>query len=98
MKLVRMLLENGHLTSRGSDALGVVGVLMIWGAAYYFQDWSGFWFWAVMLSGGLLGYVGAYAGLARVFGFSAPFSSDPLGWRAAKKSYGEASDQESPKD
>lgn len=87
MKIIQFLIERGHLTRRGADILGVVGVTVIWGAAYFFEEWSGFWFWALALLGGALGYVGAYGGLAKKFGLSAPFTSDPLGWRAAKKSY-----------
>jgi hypothetical protein len=33
------------------------------------------------------GYLGAYGGLARKFGFEAPFTNDPKGWRKAKESY-----------
>jgi hypothetical protein len=31
--------------------------------------------------------LGSYEAKARQFGFSAPFTNDPLGWRKAKKSY-----------
>lgn len=87
MKLISFFLKDGHLTSRGADSLGVAGVLIIWGAAYFFDEWSGLWFWTLAILGGALGYLGAYGGLARKFGFSAPFTNDPLGWRKAKKSY-----------
>lgn len=87
MKLFRFLVDKGHMTRRGADALGLIGVGIIWGTAYFFEEWSGFWFWALALLGGALGYVGAYGGLAKQFGFQAPFTNDPLGWRAAKKSY-----------
>jgi peptidoglycan/LPS O-acetylase OafA/YrhL len=83
---------NGHLSQRSSDLLGLAGVAIIFAAAYFFDDWSGFWFWSVALLGGLLGYVGAYGGLARNFGFEAPFTSDPLGWRKAKESYKSSED------
>ena len=78
---------DGHLSQRGSDILGLIGVVVIFAIAYFFEDWSGFWFWFLALCGGFLGYVGAYGGLARKFGFQAPFTNDPLGWRKAKKSY-----------
>lgn len=87
MKLIKSLLDKGHLTSRGADALGFTGVAIIWATAYFFEEWTGFWFWALALLGGALGYVGAYGGLAKTFGFPAPFTNDPLGWRKAKKSY-----------
>ena len=87
MSPVRWLFEKGHLTSRGADAVGVIGIAIVWGVAYFFEEWSGFWFWTLAFFGGALGYLGAYGGLAKTFGFSAPFTRDPLGWRAAKKSY-----------
>jgi hypothetical protein len=98
MKLIQFLFEKGHLTSRGADTLGVMGVAIIWGAAYFFEKWSGFWFWALALLGGALGYIGAYGGLAKTFGFSAPFTNDPLGWRKAKKSYQPQSPESSSED
>lgn len=94
MKLFQFFVESGHLTARGADALGVTGVVLIACAAYFFESWSGFWFWSLALTGGALGYLGAYGGLAKKMGFSAPFSNDPLGWRAAKKSYNEGSESD----
>jgi len=79
MRAIQWLFEKGHLTERGSDVLGVSGVLIVWSAAYFFEDWSGFLFWTLALLGGTLGFIGAYGGLARTFGFSAPFTNDPLG-------------------
>ena len=81
------LFIDGHLSQRGSDILGLIGVVIVFAVAYFFDDWSGFWFWTLALFGGLLGYVGAYGGLARKFGFEAPFTNDPLGWRKAKETY-----------
>lgn len=80
------------MTAFGADAIGLIGIAIIFATAYFFESWSGFWFWFFALVGGLFGYVGAYGGLARKFGFSAPFTSDPLGWRKAKKSYEEKKD------
>lgn len=80
---------DGHLSQRGSDILGLIGVAVVFAAAFCFDDWSGFWFWTFALVGGFLGYLGAYGGLARKFGFEAPFTNDPLGWRKAKKTYQE---------
>lgn len=81
------ILVNGHLTQRAADVLGAIGVLILFATAYFFEEWSGFWFWLFALVGGALGYVGAYGGLAKKFGLEAPFTNDPLGWREAKKSY-----------
>lgn len=87
MSPIQWLFEKGHLTNRGADIVGVIGIAIIWCVAYFFEEWSGFWFWTLALLGGALGYLGAYGGLAKTFGLSAPFTNDPLGWRAAKKSY-----------
>jgi hypothetical protein len=87
---------DGHLSQRGSDILGLIGVAIVFAVAYFFDDWSGFWFWALALFGGLLGYVGAYGGLARKFGFEAPFTNDPLGWRKAKETYQNNASPEKP--
>ena len=78
---------DGHLSQQGADILGIIGISIIFSIAYFFDEWSGFWFWTLALIGGVLGYLGAYGGLARKFGFPAPFTNDPLGWRKAKKSY-----------
>lgn len=85
-------LKDGHLTEGGADLLGTIGILILCCVAYFFKNWSGFWFWLLALIGGCLGYVGAYGGLAKKFGFEAPFTNDPLGWRKAKKSYQNDSD------
>lgn len=86
MTPIRFFLDKGHLTNRGADTLGLTGVGILWVTAYLFDEWSGFWFWFFLLLGGALGYIGAYGGLAKRFGFYAPFSNDPLGWRTAKRS------------
>ena len=87
MRWIDLFVEDGHLTNRGADALGGVGVALIAGTAYFFENWSGFWFWSLALTGGALGYVSAYGGVAKKMGLSAPFSSDPLGCRSAKTTY-----------
>ncbi len=87
MRLIHVLFESGHLTSRGADLLGIMGVATIWGTAYLLEEWSGILFWVLMSIGSVLGYIGSYGGLAKIFGFSAPFTNDPLGWRKAKKTY-----------
>lgn len=87
MKFFQYFFKDGHITKRGSDVLGCTGVAIIWACAYFFDEWEGFWFWTLSLIGGLLGYTAAYGGLAKKFGFQAPFTNDPLGWRKAKQSY-----------
>ena len=66
--------------------MGVLGIAIIWGAAYLFEEWSGLWFWIFMCIGAIVGYFGAYGGLAKKFGLS-PLTKDPLGWRKAKETY-----------
>lgn len=41
----------------------------------------------LILVGIFLGAVVGYEGKAKQFGFEAPFTNDPLGWRKAKESY-----------
>jgi hypothetical protein len=91
--LKTFFLKNGHLTDGGAGLLGILGVLVLGCVAFFFENWSGFWFWLLALIGGGLGYVGAYGGLAKKFGFEAPFTNDPLGWRNAKKSYQDDSNE-----
>jgi hypothetical protein len=68
------------------DIIGVIGVSIIWSTFYFFKEKSGPLFWVLMIAGGILGYFSAYAGLAKKFDLK-PFTSDPLGWRATRKSY-----------
>ena len=81
------IFAKGHLSEKAADFFGMLGVCIIFAVAYFFDDWSGFWFWVFALLGAALGYIGAYGGLARKFGFPAPFTNDPLGWRKAKQTY-----------
>jgi hypothetical protein len=39
------------------------------------------------LIGSGISLIGSYESKAKQFGFQAPFTNDPLGWREAKKSY-----------
>jgi hypothetical protein len=80
-------LSGGHLSQRACDLLGALGCLILFVTAFLFDEWSGFLFWTCALAGGMLGYMGAYGGLAKKFGLQPPFTNDPLGWRNAKKSY-----------
>lgn len=85
-KLPKWLVKDGVLTDAAANGLGISGIAVIWCSAYFFEDWTGFWFWFFMLFGLVIGYLGAYGGLAKKFGLRS-FTSDPLGWRQAKRSY-----------
>ena len=65
---------------------GVLGVLIGWGAMYFFNDWSSPIFWILISIAIILGYGGAWGGLSLQWG-APPLTNDPLGWRKAKKSY-----------
>ena len=92
MNKFEWIIKNGNLTEKVSDCLGVLGILVIWATAYFFQDWSGLWFWLFMCFGAVVGYFGAYGGLAKKFGLR-PFTNDPLGWRKAKATYSEPTEK-----
>lgn len=66
--------------------IGVLGVLMGWAAMYLFEEWDGPIFWILICAATVLSAAGAWGGLAEQWGYK-PLTNDPLGWRAAKKSY-----------
>jgi hypothetical protein len=78
---------------------GVLGVLIGWGAMYFFNDWSSPIFWILISIAIILGYGGAWGGLSLQWG-APPLTNDPLGWRKAKKTYktDAASDEVTKKD
>ena len=53
---------------------------------YFFDDWGHPIFWVLITMAVVLGYGGAWGGLAEQWGWK-PLRKDPLGWRTAKKSY-----------
>ena len=87
MRFFNFLFRKGHITERGSDVFSIAGVAITWGCAYFFNKWEGFWFWLLISVGVVISYIGIYGRQAKQFGFQAPFTIDPLGWRKAKKSY-----------
>jgi hypothetical protein len=92
MNWFKRLIRNGNLTQFAADGMGISGIAIIWGTAYLFEDWSGLGFWILMSIGTVVGYFGAYGGLAKKFGFS-PLTKDPLGWREAKETYKTRNDE-----
>jgi hypothetical protein len=91
--LLDSFVEDGNLKEKVMDLMGIAGIAIIWGTAYFFEKWEGFLFWTLMLTGGALGYLSSYGGLAKKFGYK-PFTNDPLGWRTAKESYKENEEEE----
>jgi|LauGreDrversion4_2_1035121.scaffolds.fasta_scaffold145471_2 hypothetical protein len=87
MTFFKFLFDKGHITERGSDVLAIAGIAITWGCAYFFNEWEGFWFWLLISAGVVIAYIGIYGRQAKQFGFQAPFTNDPLGWRKAKQSY-----------
>lgn len=74
---------------------GVVCVLIGWSAMYFFDEWDGPAFWTLICVATVLSASGAWGGLAEQWGYK-PLTNDPLGWRAAKKSYHQEPDQPEP--
>ena len=94
MSPLKDLTKNGNLSALAFDCLGLMGIFIILGTTYFFEQWAGLEFWLFLFSGAIVGYFGAYGGLARKFGLN-PFSNDPAGWRKAKESY-KTQDEEKP--
>jgi hypothetical protein len=67
-------------------ALGVIGVLIGWATMYFFENWDGPLFWLLICVATIFSATGAWGGLAEQWGYK-PLTNDPLGWRAAKKTY-----------
>ncbi len=82
-KLADFLADRVHSALR---LVGILGLLLGWGAMYFFDDWSSPFFWVLISVAVVLGYGGAWGGLAEQWGWK-PLREDPLGWRKAKKSY-----------
>jgi hypothetical protein len=76
---------------------GVLGLLLGWATMYWFDNWHHPFFWILISIAVVLGYGGAWGGLAEQWGMS-PLRKDPLGWRKAKKSYQPQSPESSSED
>jgi hypothetical protein len=87
MNFFKFFFHEGHITERGSDVFAIVGIAITWGCAYFFKEWGGVWFWLLVSVGVIISYVGIFGRQSKQFGFQAPFTNDPLGWRKAKKTY-----------
>ena len=87
MKFLKFFFQEGHITERGSDVFAIAGIAITWGCAYFFKEWAGVWFWLLVSVGVVISYIGIFGRQSKQFGFQAPFTNDPLGWRKVKKTY-----------
>lgn len=101
-KLIDFFVKEGWLTKKGDRILTIASLLLIGIPLWLiYKDLIdpriGF---VLLLLGIFLGAIVGYEGKAKQFGFQAPFTNDPLGWRKAKKSYEtqESSDKTQKKD
>jgi hypothetical protein len=89
--ILGFFVQNGWLTRRGKWILFCSGwvfmLLPFWLVNREVISFLSAFF--IFCLGSVFGLVLAYDGKAKQFGYSAPFTNDPLGWRAAKKSYGQ---------
>ena len=77
--------ENGWLGKRWGWLFSVGGLLLAF--IPWFFDIST-WIQLLLFGIGLpISLIGSYEAKAKQFGFPAPFTNDPLGWRKAKKTY-----------
>ena len=88
-KLTDFFVNEGWLTKKGDRILTIASLLLIGTPLWLiYKDLInpkiGFF---LLLLGIFLGAIVGYEGKAKQFGFQAPFTNDPLGWRKAKKSY-----------
>ncbi len=88
-KLWSFFVKDGWLTKNGDRVL-TAGCLLFIGVPLWliYEDrvntMAGLF---LLFFGIFLGAIVGYEGKAKQFGFQAPFTNDPLGWRKAKKTY-----------
>lgn len=83
--LTNRLMKEGRLTFLGIVGLVLSGFLLAY-LSVEFAPWP--WLKIVGLSIGLgVAAVGGFSGRANAIGVPPPFTSDPLGWRKAKRNY-----------
>jgi hypothetical protein len=88
-KIWSFFVKNGWLTKNGDRVL-TAGCLLFIGIPLWliYEDKvntiAGLFF---LFVGIFLGAIVGYEGKAKQFGFEAPFTNDPLGWRKAKETY-----------
>lgn len=85
MKTIKQFFRDGKLTIFGVFGLVLLGFVVVYLSLEFLPTR---WLKVIGLSIGVgIAAIGGFSGRASALGLSAPFTSDPLGWRAAKKSY-----------
>jgi len=81
--------KDGWLTKRGRWTCFILGWLLMLGPLWLatIGVLSFFIAFLIFCVGLVFGLANGYEGKAKLFGYQAPFTNDPLGWRKAKKSY-----------
>lgn len=96
MKFNWLITETGWLRKSASLGLFLISLaLMIFP---WFLNIPGWLMLTLCLAGVVIGAINGYEGKAKQFGYAAPFTNDPLGWRKAKESYKTPKDLEDKKD
>lgn len=87
------LIKNGQLTGTGTFIAGLTGILLVLYTLLYAED---FWIGILSFSLGILVLLAtALSNSAASIGLS-PLTNDPLGWRKAKKTYGDSPAKNNP--
>ena len=88
-----MILKDGKLTRIARAISTTVGLICAIATTYFLDDLTNPILWILTAMAIIFGYGSAWSGLSEKWGYK-PFTNDPLGWRAAKKSYDQQPDSE----
>ena len=92
MKFNWFITETGWLRKSASFVLFLISLALM--MLPWFLNIPSWLMLTLCLAGVVIGAINGYEGKAKQFGFSAPFTNDPLGWRKAKESYKTTEDAE----
>ena len=87
-----MMIKDGKLTNGARLTSTLIGIASAVAAFCFLDDLEDPRLWLSAVLAIIFGYGAAWSGLSEQWGFK-PFTNDPLGWRAAKKSYDQAPDE-----
>jgi hypothetical protein len=98
MKLPKIITTTGWFASHWGSIFSLGGLVLAL-SPWFFDVGIGYCLIQTFI-GSAISLFGSYEGKAKQFGFQAPFTNDPLGWRKAKKTYktDAASDEVTKKD
>lgn len=85
MKIPKIFTEAGWFSGQWGAAFSLGGLLVA--ILPWFFDINVGYSLVLTCIGSVISLLGSYEGKAKQFGYQAPFTSDPLGWRKAKQSY-----------